>query len=682
MDINEARKRVELLRAQINEANYRYYVLDSPTISDADYDGLMRELKQLEDRFPELLTADSPTQRVGATPVAAFGVVEHRYPLLSLANAFTDDDLLSWYTRARKLAGRPFNMVCEHKIDGLAVALVYIDGKFDTGATRGDGFNGENITQNLRTIRSIPLALPKDAPPRMEVRGEVYLTKSGFHRLNDERAAQELPLFANPRNAAAGSVRQLDARITARRPLDIYVYALGWSDGKPMPDTHWETMQYLKSIGFRTNPHSRLVPTVEEARDYYHEWVDKIETMNYEADGVVVKIDQFDLQTQLGDVGREPRWAAAYKFPAVQAITKLRDIEISVGRTGTLNPFAVLEPVAVGGVTIRQAALHNEDDIRRKDIRIGDHVIVQRAGEVIPEIIGPVLERRTGSEKVFDLTVRIFDQAKGRPACPVCGSEVVRPEGEVMYYCSNAACPAQVRGRLELFTSRGAMDIRGIGEMQSATLLREGLVQDVGDLYYLTKEKLMSLERMGEKSAGNLIDAIRGSRDRPLYRLIYALGIRHIGEENARLLATRFKSIDALAKASREDLTTVEGVGPKIADSIVEFFSLERNRQIIDKLRWAGVKMSEEAAIPQRGLPLAGQEFVITGTLNAFSREAAEARVRELGGIAKDGGTRKTNYLVVGADPGAAKLTRAQALGVTQINEDEFLSLLKRAGSQ
>ncbi len=432
MDINEARKRVELLRAQINDANYRYYALDSPTISDADYDGLMRELKQLEDGFPELLTADSPTQRVGATPVAAFGVVEHRYPLLSLANAFTDDDLLGWYTRARKLAGRPFDMVCEHKIDGLAVALVYENGQLVTGATRGDGIRGENITQNLRTVHSIPLSLSRDAPPRMEVRGEVYLRKTGFLKLNEDRAREGLPLFANPRNAAAGSVRQLDPRITARRPLDIYIYSLGWADGKEMPGTHWETMLYLKSLGFKINPHNRLVKEIEQAEAYYQEWVHKQEALDYEADGIVVKVNQFDLQTQLGDVGREPRWAIAYKFPPIQATTRLLDIGISVGRTGTLNPYAILDPVAVGGVTIKQAALHNEDDIRRKDIRIGDWVIVQRAGEVIPEIIGPIKERRTGQEKVFNLTEKIFDKQKGRPACPVCGSEVVRPEGEVM----------------------------------------------------------------------------------------------------------------------------------------------------------------------------------------------------------------------------------------------------------
>jgi DNA ligase (NAD+) len=678
-DLKKIKERIEQLKARVNYHIYRYYVLDSPEISDAEYDGLVRELQQLEEKYPQFLTPDSPTQRVGAAPVEAFGVVEHPRPLLSLVNAFSDEELLAWYTRTLRLTGQRFNMACEHKIDGLAVALTYANGQLTTGATRGDGFRGENITQNLRTIRSIPLSVPKDTPPRFEVRGEVYLPKAGFHKLNEERAAEGLPVFANPRNAAAGSVRQLDPRITAKRPLDIYVYALGWAEGKATPDSHWETMQYLKSWGFKVNPNNALVTTIEQVEDYYRSWVHRREGLPYEADGIVVKVDSIPLQENLGAVGHEPRWAIAYKFPAVQGTTRLKEIRVSVGRTGTLNPYAVLEPVAVGGVTIRQAALHNEDDIRRKDIREGDWVYIQRAGEVIPEVIGPIVGRRTGAEKEFSLLQKLPKNEKGRPVCPVCGAEVFKPEGEVMYYCSNAACPAQVQARLELFTSRGAMDIRGIGESMSALLLREGLVKDVADLYYLKEEDLLKLERIGEKSAANIVKAINLSQDRPLSRVIYALGIRHIGGQMAQILADHFNSIDELANASEEELMTIPTVGPKIAESIVAFFRQKENRRLIEKLRKAGVKLAEAKAVEAEELPLAGQEFVITGRLDAFSREEAEARIKALGGITKDNVTRQTTYLVVGADPGS-KLARAQALRIKQLTEPELLRFLEEKG--
>ncbi|MBI4295677.1 MAG: NAD-dependent DNA ligase LigA [Chloroflexi bacterium] len=679
-DLDKVKERIEQLRKEINHHNYRYYVLDSPVISDAEYDALMQELKDLELKYPQFIAPDSPTQRVGAAPLEAFGVIEHPYPLLSLGNAFTTEDLYGWYNRTLRLTGgRHFDFVCEHKIDGLAVALTYEDGLFATGATRGDGYRGENITQNLRTVKSIPLSVPKDlAPPRFEVRGEVYLSRVAFQQLNRDREKEGLPLFANPRNAAAGSVRQLDPRITAKRALDIYIYALGWAEGRETPPTHWEAMELLKSLGFKINPNNRLVDRLDQAEEYYQEWLRKRDSLQYEADGIVVKVNQFELQRELGDVGREPRWAIAYKFPATQATTRLVDIGISVGRTGTLNPYAILEPVHVGGVTIRQAALHNEDDIRRKDIRIGDIVIVQRAGEVIPEIVGPVKERRTGVEKEFNLLEKAYDPEKNRPACPVCSGQVYRPEGEVMYYCSNAACPAQAQQRIEHFASRGALDIRGIGESMSALLLAAGLVKDVGDIYYLTREQLSQLERMGDKSAQNIIDAINNSKDRPLARLIYALGIRHIGGENADLLAREFRSIDALTNASRERLMAIPSVGPKIAESIVAFFHQEENRQIVEKLRRAGVRLSEAEA-EARELPLAGMQFVITGTLQGFSREEAEGRIRALGGSASDNISRKTTYLVVGAGPGS-KLARAQALGVKQLMEKEFLELLGQKG--
>ncbi len=682
MDLDKVKQRIEKLKAKINHHNYRYYVLDSPEISDAEYDELMRELKGLEENYPQFLTPDSPTQRVGAAPVEAFGVVEHPYPLLSLGNAFSQDELLAWHTRISKLVGgQQFDFAGEHKIDGLAVALTYVNGQFTTGATRGDGFRGEDITQNLRTVRSIPLSVPRDAPPRFEVRGEVYLPKAGFHKLNQERAAEGLPLFANPRNAAAGSVRQLDPRITARRPLDIYIYMLGYAEGKATPTTHWETMEYLKSLGFKINPNNELLTSMEQVEGYYSRWVEKRDSLRYEADGIVVKVNQLDLQERMGNIGHEPRWAIAYKFPAIEATTVLKSIEISVGRTGTLNPYAVLEPVSVGGVTIRSAALHNEDDIRRKDIREGDTVIVRRAGEVIPEVVEPVKSKRRGKQKEFSLLEKIFDSKKHRPACPVCGAEVFKPEGEVMYYCSNAACPAQIQERLEHFASRGGMDIRGIGESNSALLLREGLVKDVADLYDLKnkKEQLIEVERMAEKSVTNMLNAIEKSKDTPLARLIFALGIRHVGEEMAEVLARHFGGMDKLAKASREELTSIPTIGPKIADSILAFFRQEENRKIIQRLKDAGVRLKEEKAKAEE-LPFAGLEFVITGRLETFPREEAEARIKALGGTTKDNVTRKTSYLVVGEEPGGTKFTRAQELGTKQINEAELLRLIRKTG--
>ena len=670
-------ERIEQLKAQLNHHNYRYYVLDNPEISDTEYDTLMRELKQLESEYPSLLTPDSPTQRVGAAPVEAFGVVEHPLPLLSLGNVFDKEELEGWYTRIVKLLGeQPSSFVCEHKIDGLAVALTYVDGQLIIGATRGDGLRGENITQNLRTIRSIPLSVSKEAPPRFEVRGEVFLPRTGFAKLNRERAEEGLPLFANPRNAAAGSVRQLDPRITAKRPLDMYIYMLGYAEGRPTPPTHWEGMEYLKSFGFKVNSNCRLLNSIEEVEGYYQAWVNERESLSYEADGIVVKVDSLEWQKRLGDVGREPRWAVAYKFPAIQGITRLNEIRISVGRTGTLNPYAVLEPVSVGGVTIKQAALHNEADIRRKDIRKGDMVVVQRAGEVIPQVVGPVVSKRTGEEKEFSLLETIFDKEKERPACPECQAEVVKLEGEAMYYCSNAACPAQVKEHTEHFTSRGAMDIRGIGESLSSILFEQGLVKDIADLYDLKKKKgqLLKLAGMGEKSADNLLKAIEESKDRPLSRLIFALGIRHVGGETAELLAKYFSSIDRLAETSREGLLAVPTIGPKIADSILAFFRQEENKGIIQRLKDAGVSLEEEEA-GLEGLPLAGQEFVITGRLDTSSRPEAEARIKALGGTAKSDITRKTTYLVAGAEPGS-KLTRARALGIRQLTEEEFLKLL------
>jgi DNA ligase (NAD+) len=677
---DDASQKIEKLRSEINHHNYRYYVLDSPEISDVEYDHLMRELKQLEEQYPQFLTEDSPSQRVGAAPVEAFGVVEHPQPLLSLGNVFSEDELEAWYTRTLKLTGSSrFDFVGEHKIDGLAVALTYIDGKFTTGATRGDGFRGEDITQNLRTVRSIPLSITRDAPPRFEVRGEVYLSKKGFKKLNEQRAEEGQPLFANPRNAAAGSVRQLDSRITARRPLDIYIYMLGWAEGKTTPTTHWETMEYLKSLGFKINPNNRQLQDLDAVKEYYRVWVKQREDLPYEADGIVIKINQLSLHDELGDTGHEPRWAIAYKFPAVQGTTRLNDIGISVGRTGTLNPYAILEPLSVGGVTIRQAALHNEDDIRRKDIRIGDTVIIQRAGEVIPEVIGPVASKRTGKEKEFSLLTKLPKNEQGEPVCPSCGkNSIVRPEGEVMYYCVNAACPAQAQQRIEHFTSRGAMDIRGIGESLSATLFSQGLVRDIADLYSLKdkRDELVELEKLGEKSVDNILAAIEKSKKRPLARIIFALGIRHVGSETAEILADEFGTIDDLSGATAERLEEISTIGPKIAESIIAFFSQDDNKDIIERLKKAGIFPEAPAVSKPADLPLSDREFVLTGRLESLSRPEAEARIKELGGRAKGTVTRKTDYVVAGADPGS-KLTRARELGISVIDEKKLLEMLE-----
>jgi DNA ligase (NAD+) len=673
-DVNKGKKRIEALRETINYHNYRYYVLDSPEISDAEYDELMRELRQLEAEHPELVTPDSPTQRIGAPPVEAFGVVEHPQPLLSLANAFSYEELAAWHKRVSNLlGGRQFDLVCEPKIDGLAIALTYVDGLLFTGATRGDGYRGEDITQNLRTIRSIPLSVSREAPPRFEVRGEVYLPKAGFKKLNEERAKEELPLFANPRNAAAGSVRQLDSSITARRPLDIFIYGLGWAEGKAVPDTHWEIMQYLKSLGFKINPNIALRRSLDEAEKYHQSWVETREKFPYEADGIVVKVNSIALQQELGTVAHEPRWAIAYKFPAIQGTTRLIDIGINVGRTGSLNPYAILEPVRVGGVVISSAALHNEEDIHRKDIRIGDWVVVQRAGDVIPEIVEPIISRRTGKEKIFSMPSR----------CPVCGSEVIKPEGEAMHRCTNAACPSQALERIKHFVSRGAMDMDGVGDKLCQALFEDGLVKDAADLYYLTKEQLLSLERMADKSASNVLNSIEGSKDRSLARVIFALGILHVGEQYAELLTDRFSSIDELAKASEEELSTIPSIGPKIAESIVAFFRQKGNRRIIEKLRKAGVRLEREKvkeAKPEE-LPLAGREFVFTGKLESISRSEAEAKINALGGKASSDVTKKTSYVVVGADPGS-KLAKAEKLGIKTLSEAEFLELLDKAVSK
>jgi len=665
-EVEKAKSHIEELRQAINFHNYRYYVLDSPAISDADYDALMRELRRLEEAYPQFITPDSPTQRVGAAPLEEFGTVEHPRPLLSLSNAFEYSELEAWHRRATNLLESAyFDMVCELKIDGLAVALTYENGRLVRGATRGDGSRGEDVTRNLRTIRSIPLAVPKEAPPLFEVRGEVYLSKGAFQKINEERERDGLALYVNPRNTAAGSVRQLDPKMTASRPLDIFIYSLGYAEGKPMPNTHWETMELLKSLGFKINPQNSLCRNLQEVEDYQRVWLEKKEALEYETDGVVVKINSLDFQDRLGYVGREPRWAVAYKWPAHQAVTRLVDIGINVGRTGSMNPYAILEPVFVGGVTIKMATLHNEEDIRRKDIRIGDWVIVQRAGEVIPQVVSPVAARRTGAERPFVVPDR----------CPQCGTSVVRPEGEVMARCPNSSCPAQVFELLKHFTSKGAMDIEGAGPAFCQAVLEAGLIRDAADIFSLTKEKLLTLERMGEKSAQNILQAIEGSKSRPLANVIFALGIRHVGYETAMLLANQFQGIEPLAKATLEELTAVPTIGPKVAESVLIYFRQQDNLRVIHKLREAGVRLEAEAPVRREALPLSGKTFIVTGTLDSMSRSQAESKIKALGGIVGSSVTRKTDYLVVGRDPGS-KLAKARELGTQLLDEQALLKLL------
>jgi len=660
--------RIENLRDKINFHNYRYYVLDSPEISDQEYDKLMIELKQLEEAHTQFTTADSPTQRVGAEPVEAFGVIVHREPLLSLGNVFSTEELSSWCKRISGLLGdEQFDLVAEPKMDGLAVALVYEEGKLVSGATRGDGYHGEDITRNLRTVRSIPLSITGKQPYRFEVRGEVYISKEGFKKLNEERAIASQQLFANPRNAAAGSLRQLDSRVTAKRPLDIYIYGLGWAEG-PVPRTHWEMLQYLRSMGFKLNPDNMLLTGIDRVQEYYTHLVEGREQLPYEADGIVIKINQFDLQQKLGTVGREPRWAIAYKFPATQATTRLLDIKINVGRTGTLNPYALLEPISVGGVILKRAALHNEEDIARKDIRIGDVVIIQRAGEVIPEVVAPVTSLRTGEEKVF---VMPFN-------CPSCGTKLIKPDNEAMTRCPNVSCPGQASELVKHFVSRSAMDIAGIGDNLAEAMFTAGLIEHPVDLFKVENkiEDLKKLEGMADKSISNLLTAIRDSKNRPLARVIFALGIRHVGSETSEILAKRFGSMDRLAEANEDELTNIPGIGPTIAQSIIAFIKEESSRNIINQLKDAGVSPEEQSTGPEN-LPLAGHQFVITGKLEAFPRNEAEARIKKLGGTVSSSVSRKTRYLIAGADPGS-KVERARELGIETISEEELLKLIMR----
>ncbi len=683
----DARNRVEELRDQIRYHSYRYYVLDDPEISDAAWDALFQELRALEEQHPAFVTADSPTQQVGARPLEAFAVIEHRERLLSLGNVFDEAGLRDWHRRASELAERDdFALVTEPKIDGLAMALVYEDGRLAQAATRGDGRRGENVIENVRQIQDVPQRLAAPAgggglPSRFEVRGEVYMPKAGFEAMNaaieEENpalvAAGKKPqrTFANPRNAAAGAVRQKDPKVTAGRPLRIAVYQLGWAEGAT-PGTHWETLEWLRSLGFPTTPETARQPGLDATVAACAAWLPRRDALPMDMDGVVVKIDDFAVQRQLGAVGREPRWATAYKFPSAEATTTLLRIEVNVGRTGSLNPFAILEPVVVGGVTVGMATLHNEEDVHRKDLREGDTVIVRRAGEVIPQVVGPVLSRRKEGAPRFEMPDR----------CPVSGDPVLRPETEVMAYCSNPVCPAVVRRSVEHFVSRGAMDVDGLAERRVNELFDAGLIEDAGDIYALAerREALLTLPKMAEKSVDNLLAAIERSRSRPLSALLFGLGIRHVGAEGAALLAQHFGSLPALQEASEEEIAAVDGVGPTIAESVARWMATERNAEIVAKLAAAGVRLAEEGGGAREG-PLVEQQFVITGRLASMTRDEATAALKRLGASVGSGVTKKTRALIAG-EGGGGKRAKAEKLGTAIWDEEQFQALLREHNTE
>jgi len=670
----EARLRSEELRSVINYHNRLYYELDAPEVPDAVYDDFLNELRSIEKQFPELITPDSPTQRTGAGPLTTFDVVEHRVPLLSLSNCFSAEELQAWHRRASDRIGNDqFAITSEPKIDGLAISLVFENGRFIQGATRGDGRQGENVTENLRTLASIPKALSGEFPPRFEVRGEVYMSKSGFERMNaaigeenlerEKAGRKPLSLYANPRNAAAGSVRQKDPSITAGRPLAMFIYQLGWCDG-PRPDSHHETLNWLAAMGFNVNPELRIHANLEDVQPRIKWWGEQRERLDYDIDGVVLKLDDTRDWERLGYVGREPRWATAFKFPPQQRTTKLRQIAVNVGRTGVLTPFAILEPVVIGGATVSMATLHNEGDILRKDIRPGDTVIVQRAGEVIPQVVGPVTSLRTGDEPEFAMPAE----------CPSCGTAIVRDPAEAAYYCPNGACPAQQIRMIEHFASRGAMDIEGLGEKMAYTLFQANLVRDVADIYDLNPEKLMTLPGIKEKGAGNLMNGINASRLRPLVNVLLALGIRHMGFETARLIAEHIGSLEGLLTVDAESLQTIEGIGPVVANSIAAWTARDENRRLVERLVAHGINPKHERTAVAEG-PLTGLTLLVTGRLETMSRGEAEDRIRQLGGKIGSSVTKATDFLVVGAEAGS-KLQKAEKLGTRMLDEEAFQLLL------
>lgn len=660
----KAKRRMRELVDAVSYHDVKYYVEDNPEISDYEYDQLVKELSELEERYPDLVLPESPTQRVSGRPLEEFPQVEHKVAMLSLDNCYSADELREFDARVRRwLGGEKVEYVIELKIDGLGIALLYEDGALVRGATRGDGRIGEEVTTNIKTIRSIPLRLKKGGLSSAEVRGEVYMPTEGLRKLNREReAAGEAP-FANPRNAAAGSIRQLDPKIAASRPLDAFFYTLSFTASR-MPGTHEECLELMRNSGLRTSPHTRKFGTIEDALRNIESWESKREELGYEIDGIVVKVNSLAQQERLGYTAKNPRWAIAYKYPPKQMTTKLIAIQVQVGRTGALTPVAVLEPVQVGGVTVTHATLHNEDEIKRKDLRIGDTVLVERAGEVIPQVVKPIAERRTGAEKEFRMPQK----------CPVCGSSAVREEGEAVRRCVNASCPAQVKERLGHFCSRVAMDIEGVGPSLIDQLVERKLVADAADLYRLGAEDLLELEGIAEKSSRNILSAIHESIDRDFERVVFALGIRHVGRTTAQALADAFRSMDRLAEASVEELSGVEGIGQIVARSVRDFFDDPKNRGLVSKLRAAGLRM--ESSTKRRG-PLEGKVFLFTGELSSMTRPEAEALVESLGGKAGTSVTKATDYVVMGENPGS-KLAKARSMNKAIIDEEAFLDLVRK----
>ena len=661
MNKAEAKKEIEKLRKEINHHNYKYYVENSPVISDFEFDQLLKKLESLEEQFPELITPDSPTQRVGGEPLEGFITVEHKVAMLSLDNTYTYDELREFDERVKKNVGE-VEYVVEPKIDGAGVALLYENGALVRGATRGDGRQGDDITSNLKTIRSIPLRLRGNKIKNVEVRGEVYFPTKGFEKYNKEKAKRGEPVFANPRNAAAGSLRQLDPRIVASRPLDIFIYFISHSE-KDF-STHEKAVAALKEAGFRVNPLTKKVKNIEGAIKYCNDLEEIRETLDYEIDGAVIKVNSFSQQKQLGATSKHPRWAISYKFAAKQATTKLNDIAIQVGRTGALTPVAILKPVQVGGVTVSRATLHNFDELKRKDIRIGDTVLVERSGDVIPQVVKAIKEKRTGSEKSKRIPKK----------CPICGSEIIHTEGEVAVRCRNRMCPARLKWRIKYFASRDAMDIDHLGGSTVDKLIEKGFVDSIADLYSLRMKDILTLEGFKEKSAQNLLDSIEKSKNQSLSRLIYGLGIRHVGKYAAQLLAAKYSSLDLLSKVNVEELKDIYGLGEKTAEAIGTFFATEENRELIEKLKDVGVKIKEE--VKEEDLLLKGKKFVFTGGLQTLTRPNASDIVKEKGGIVTSSVGKDLDFIVVGEKPGS-KYGKAKKLGVTILNEEEFKELVE-----
>ena len=669
----EAVNRAVQLRAEINRANRLYYIENAPELDDAEWDARMQELLALEEAHPDLKTPDSPTQRVGAPPAAGFDNVIHPVPMLSLGNVFDEDGFRAWYKRALdflEIESAP--MVCELKIDGLALAITYRDGVIERAATRGDGERGEDVTANVRTIRSVPLKLegpPESIPPVIELRGEVFLPNSKFSTLNIEREAAGLPAYVNPRNSASGSLRQLDSTETAKRPLDMFFYALGYVEGVESPSSHWDTLQAINTWGGRKNEWTRKANTVEDVMAAIANAGEVRNSLDYGIDGVVIKIDSLSLQSRLGFVGRDPRWAIAYKFPAERSETTLKAIHVNVGRTGALTPWAELEPVIVGGVTVGRATLHNKDEIARKDLREGDRVVIQRAGDVIPQVV----EVESKNQRTADSQPYKFPNA-----CPSCGAETVQAEDEAVTRCVNGACPAQFERLLEHFASRGALDIEGLGERVSQDLPRLEFVSNIADIYRLheRREDLLELEKMGETRVDNLLKAIEASRSQPLSKLLFALGIPGIGSESAEWLSRRFHNLTGVKDATEKDLLSINGIGPIVASTLIDYFSVEQNRQLIADLIELGVNPIDDTPEPSADHPANGVTFVVTGRMDTMSRSEAQNRIKLLGGNATGSVTKKTNYLVAGAEAGS-KLEKAQRLDVHVIDESEFIAFME-----